>query len=89
MARISIRVQPRASRNEVVGERDGVVLIRVAAPAEEGRANEAVRKLLAKRARVPRGAVTLVRGERSRDKVVEIADVDDAYLRAALGLESR
>jgi uncharacterized protein len=89
VARIAIRVQPRASRNEVVGERDGVVLIRVAAPAEEGRANEAVRKLLAKRARVPRAAVTLVRGERSRDKVVEVADVDDAYLRAALGLESR
>ena len=69
---LAIRVQPRASRTEVAGERGGVVLIRVSAPPVDGRANEAVRRLIAQRLGVPRGAVQIVRGEGSRDKLVRI-----------------
>lgn len=63
-----MRVTPRASRNEIAGERDGLVLVRVSAPPADGRANDAVRKLLAKALGVAQGRVTLERGERAREK---------------------
>ena len=72
MTDLAIRVQPRAKRSEVAGERDGAVLIRVSAPPVDGKANEAVCRLIADRAGVPRRAVQIVRGESSRDKVVRI-----------------
>ena len=72
MADLAIRVQPRAKRSEVAGERGGAVLIRVSAPPVDGKANEAVCRLIAERVGVPRSAVRIVRGESSRDKVVRI-----------------
>ena len=47
---IAVRLQPRARANEIVGERDGVVVVRVTAPPVDGRANEALCRLIAKRA---------------------------------------
>ena len=85
-ARIAVRVQPRAKRNEIAGERAGALLVRVAAPPVEGRANDSLRKLLAKRLRVPRGAVTVVSGTSGRDKVIEVEGVDEPELRRRLGL---
>ena len=81
-ATIPLRVQPSARENAIVGVRDGTVIIRVTAPAIEGRANEAVRRLVAKRLGVPRSSVTIVRGHRSRDKVAEIRGLE---LTAVLG----
>lgn len=72
MADLAIRVQPRAKRSEVAGERGGAVVIRVSAPPVDGKANEAVCRLIAERVGVPRSAVRIVRGESSRDKVVRI-----------------
>lgn len=72
MADLAIRVQPRAKRSEVAGERGGAVVIRVSAPPVDGKANEAVCRLIAERVGVPRSAVRVVRGESSRDKVVRI-----------------
>jgi uncharacterized protein (TIGR00251 family) len=87
MIDIPIRVQPRAGRDELGGERHGRLLVRVAAPPLEGRANAAACELIAKAAGVPKSAVSVVRGEHARDKVVRIAgDVDEADVRAALGL---
>jgi uncharacterized protein (TIGR00251 family) len=71
--RIDVRVTPRASRDEIVGERAGRLLVRVAAPPVDDRANAAVCKLIAKREGVSRSAVRVVLGARSRDKVIEIA----------------
>jgi uncharacterized protein len=48
-AELRVRLQPGASRSEIAGERDGAILVRVTAPPVEGRANEALRKLIAKR----------------------------------------
>jgi uncharacterized protein (TIGR00251 family) len=79
-------LQPRAGRDEIAGERDGRLLVRVTAPAVDGRANEAMRKLIAKRAGVAKGGVEIVRGERSRDKLVCVEGVDLATLRRALGI---
>lgn len=85
-ADLTIRLQPRAKRNAIVDERDGVVRVSVAAAAVDGQANAALCKLLAKRVGVPRTRVTIVRGERSRDKLVRIEGVGLADVRAALGL---
>jgi uncharacterized protein (TIGR00251 family) len=71
--RIDVRVQPRASRDEVVGERAGRLLVRVTAPPVDDRANIAVCRLIAKREGVRRSAVSVVSGARSRDKVIEIS----------------
>lgn len=71
---IAVRVIPRARRDEVGGERDGRLLIRTTAPPEDGAANDAVRKLVAKHLGVPRGKVTLVSGHTSRDKLLRIED---------------
>jgi uncharacterized protein len=76
VARIAVRVQPRARRNELAGERGGALLVRVTAPPVEGRANDAVRKLLAKRLGVAPGRVSVVRGESGRNKLVEIEGME-------------
>jgi uncharacterized protein len=83
---LRVRVQPRARRDELVGEREGALLVRVTAPPVDGRANDAVRKLVAKRLGVAPGRVEVGRGFGSRDKVLLVEGVDSASLRAAVGL---
>ena len=85
-ARIAIRLQPRAGRNKIVGVRDGAVVVRVAAAPVDGRANDALCRLIAKRAGVPRSQVAIVRGERARDKLVEVEGIDEKTLHEMLGL---
>jgi uncharacterized protein len=84
MGDLKIRVQPRAKRTEVAGERAGAILIRVNAPPVDGRANEAVCRLIAKRLGVASGAVRVVRGDTARDKVVRVDGIDAVAARAAL-----
>jgi uncharacterized protein len=84
MGGLNIRVQPRAKRTEVAGERAGAILIRVNAPPVDGRANEAVCRLIAKRLGVASGAVRVVRGDTARDKVVRVDGIDAVAARAAL-----
>lgn len=86
MADLRVRLQPRAKRDEVVGERGGAVVIRVAAPPVDGRANAALCELIAGLAGVAKGAVSVVHGESSRDKLVRVEGVGEAELRRALGL---
>lgn len=70
-AEIAVRVTPRAGRNAV--EQDGGTLrVRVTATPENGKATEAVRKLLAKALGVPKTRLTLLRGATSRDKVFRL-----------------
>ena len=83
-AEIAIRLQPRASRAAVVGERDGRMVVRVTAAPVDGRANAALCALIAKRAGVPRSRVSVVRGQTARDKVVRVEGADAATVRAAL-----
>src|SRR3954463_1190955 len=81
---ISIRLQPRAKREEVVGERGGAIVIRVTAPPVDGKANAALCQLIARLVRVPSSRVAVVRGQTSREKVVRVEGVTQAILRSAL-----
>lgn len=72
--RFTIRVKPGAKRNAVGGEHDGALIVAVKAPAVEGKANEAVGKVLASALGVRRRDIVVVRGERAREKLIELAD---------------
>jgi uncharacterized protein len=83
-ARLAVRVTPRARKDEIAGARGGSLLVRVTAPPAEGRANAAACALVAKRAGVPKSRVTVVRGVRRRDKVIEVEGMSEAELAEAL-----
>ncbi|HEX3376398.1 MAG TPA: DUF167 domain-containing protein [Candidatus Acidoferrales bacterium] len=76
-----VRVQPRASCDELAGEYQNALKIRLTAPPVDDRANEALRKFLASRLNVPMAAVRIVAGEHSRTKRVEISGVSPATIR--------
>ena len=78
----SVRLQPRASRDEIAGEHQDALKIRLTAPPVDDRANEALRKLLAARLKVPLAAVRIASGERSRTKRVEVRGVTAAMIRS-------
>ena len=86
-ATIAVRAQPGARRDEFVGVRGGVLVVRVRAPALEGRANRALCQLVARRLGVRASRVSVVRGQRSRDKLIRIEGIDPGALRATLGLD--
>ena len=80
-----VHLTPRAKREGISGWRDDVLRVRVTAPPVDGRANEALLRLLAEALGLPRGDVTLSAGATSRDKTIDVAGLDDAALRARLG----
>ena len=72
---LTVRVQPRASRDEVAGAIEGALKIRLCGPAVENRANEALTEFLAAVLKVPKSSVRILSGERGRTKRVEITGV--------------
>ena len=77
-----VRVQPRSSKNEIVGVMDGALKIRLQAPAVENRANQELCEFLAELLKRPKSAVRILSGERSRNKRVEIQGVTAAQVEA-------
>lgn len=77
-------MRPRGSKDELIGTRDGVLRAKVTAPPVDGRANKALCKLIAKRVGVAPSRVSVVRGEKSREKVVRVEGIDSVALREAL-----
>ena len=75
---LRVRVQPRASRDGIGGEREGALVVRLTAPPVEGRANEALARLLGRALGVPPSAVRVVQGTTGRDKRVAVAGVSAA-----------
>jgi len=82
--RITIRVRPGSTRPGVGGEHAGALVVRVSAPAVDGRATEAALAAVASAFGVRREAVTLVTGKTSRTKVVEVAGGDPRLLAGLL-----
>jgi uncharacterized protein (TIGR00251 family) len=83
--RIDFYVQPRASRSEVVGQYDGRIKIRLAAPPVDGAANAELVRFVAERLGVAKSKVRVVAGETSRRKVVEVEGVAHALVQERLG----
>jgi uncharacterized protein len=80
----AVHVQPRASRDEIAGEYQDGLKIRLTAPPVDDRANAALRKLLASRLKVPLAAVRIASGERNRTKRMEIQGVTPGMIRGLL-----
>jgi len=70
-----VRVQPRASKDEIAGVMGGALKIRLQAPALENRANEALVEFLALLLKTPKAAVRILSGDRSRTKRIEIRGI--------------
>lgn len=83
-----VRVRPRASKDEVAGEIDGALKVRLQAPAVEGRANEALIEFLAQLLKTPKAAVRILSGDRSRTKRIEIRGVTGQQIQALLAVEA-
>jgi uncharacterized protein len=82
--KLGVKVVPRASRNELVGWLGGRLKIKVAAPPQDGRANEALTAFVADVLGLPRRSVRVATGHGSTSKIVEIDGVTDAELAARL-----
>ena len=81
---LELKTIPNAPRDEIAGWLGGALKVKVRAPAIEGRANDALLAFLAAKLGVPRRAVTLIRGEKSRHKAVRIDGLDLAAVESRL-----
>jgi uncharacterized protein len=83
-ATLRVRVSPRASRDELGGERNGALVVRLTAPPVEGQANAALVRFLARQLGFPPSVVSVTRGAQGRDKVLLVAGARADDLRASL-----
>lgn len=72
--KLTIHVKPNARHEKVEAQPDGSLKVHVNAPPQEGRANERVIEILAKHFKIPKSHITVVHGEASRTKVVEVVE---------------
>ncbi len=77
----SVKVVPRASKSEIVGELGGALKVRIAAPPVDGAANAELIKTLAEFFDVPKSAVEILKGETSKTKQIKISGLTAANLR--------
>jgi uncharacterized protein (TIGR00251 family) len=81
---IKVKVIPRASRNQIVGFEETMIKVKLTAPPVEGRANKALKELLAKRLAVSKGCVDIISGKQSRQKLVRIHGLSGEEVNALL-----
>jgi uncharacterized protein len=79
---LAVRVQPRASKDEIAGVMDGALKVRLRAPALEDRANDALCEYLAELLKTPKAAVRILSGHHSRSKRVEVRGVTEQQILA-------
>lgn len=80
VAQIAVRLRPRGSKDKLLGIRDGVLQAKVTAPPVDGKANRSLCRLIAKRVSVAPSRVSVVHGEKSREKVVHVEGIDSVAL---------
>ena len=85
--RLKVRAVPNASKNEVAGLRGDALKIRIQTPPADGRANKELIRFLSKSLGLPKSAITILRGEKSRDKLVGIAGISPSELSAKLAFD--
>ncbi len=76
MAQFFVRVYPKASRDEILGfDEEGRLKVKVCAPPVKGAANKQLAKLLAKRLGIGKSQISILSGEKGRDKLIEIRGI--------------
>ncbi|MFA5504108.1 MAG: DUF167 domain-containing protein [Vulcanimicrobiota bacterium] len=85
--RLAVKVRPASSPQGVAGVHNGHLIIKVSAPAVDGKANSALVAFLAKKLGIKKTKVLLVNGEKSRTKVLELSDVSLEEAREKLGIQ--
>jgi len=79
-AKISLRVYPNATKNEVIGFADGVLRVKIAAPPVKGKANRELLAFLGQLLGIGKGALTIVKGHTNRNKIIAIDDLSQEEL---------
>jgi uncharacterized protein (TIGR00251 family) len=85
---IRVKVLPRSSRNQIIGQENGTLKVKLTAPPVEGKANKALSDLLAKKLGLEKGDVEIVSGKRSRLKTVRIKGLSIEEVKNLLNRES-
>ncbi|HWP98035.1 MAG TPA: DUF167 domain-containing protein [Syntrophomonadaceae bacterium] len=85
--RMEVKVQPKASRNQILGEWEGALKVRLTAPPVEGEANQALLTFLAAELHISRRNISILRGESSRQKLLQIEGIRKEELLERLGME--
>ena len=90
---LPVRIQPRASKDEIVGEYNGALKIKLTAPPVEGEANKRCIEFLSKRFKIAKSCLEIIKGEKSKDKMIKIIGLGKAdvveILQDLLGVDSR
>ncbi len=73
---MAVKVQPRSSKNQLAGEQEGALKIKLTAPPVDGEANQALIAFLSTCFKVPKKTISLLKGDSSRDKLLEIIGID-------------
>lgn len=82
--RFEVKVQPRSSQNQITGEVEGVMKVRLNSPPVDGKANQALINLLSKIFAVPKKNITIIRGETNTSKLIQICGIDrETFLKRA------
>ena len=83
---LKVRLQPRATRDSIDGLLGDALKVKVTAPPVEGRANKAVKKLIAEQLGLSPSQIEIIAGERSREKVLRISGISRAEMEKTLGI---
>ena len=73
--RLAVRVTPNAGHNDVIGVKDGVLQVKIAAAPEKGKANKELIDFLAEKLKIKKSSILIIKGQASRHKVLFIQDV--------------
>lgn len=84
--RLHLFIQPKSSKNEIVGPHNGELKIKITAPPIDGRANEGLIEFLSDYFDIPKKSVVLVRGETGRHKVVDVFGITTEYVHSLLSI---
>lgn len=85
--RFEVKVQPKSSQNQITGIVEGVMKIRLTSPPVDGKANQALINMLSKIVDVPKKSITIIRGETSTNKLIQISGVDKETLLYRAGIK--
>jgi uncharacterized protein (TIGR00251 family) len=78
----SVRVVPRASRSEIAGEHDGALRVHIAAAPVEGAANDELIETIARALKIPRRAVEITSGHRSKNKTIRVTGAGNSTIQS-------